>query len=223
MHLLLALTGLDYFYPVNSAFQSDNVPADTYIYPSSGIPELYSPGQNSAAASQDMNIIHLHTITDHHQRGLECFREELSVLSASNCNQVFAGSMLLVGFAFASLRVRNMNDTRSNTEPAMPRLDWIYLIQGLTTVVKEHWTDLGMGPLRHMLQFVYATENWQMYPSEMFVSISTHQVQHCSQRKVRFSLGAYNACTGLKHFVDFQSQDATNSAELSQAALEQKD
>lgn len=212
MHLLLALAGLDYYYPdksTNGSFPIDLAPQATHTrsnertFPG----EVLSECQTSLEESKEEDVFHLQTIIEHHQSGLRGFRDQLAALSTSNCNQVFAGSMLLVAFAFASLRARNMNDLRSSTDSQSInlRLDWIYLIQGLTTVIKEHWTLLKMGPLRDMLLFTHSNDDWQLYPREMFAVVSLEQSERCSRRISKFCHGAYAAYTALSFFVDHQS------------------
>ncbi|KAL2830997.1 hypothetical protein BJY01DRAFT_226796 [Aspergillus pseudoustus] len=177
MHLLLALAGLDYLHPDRA-----------------GRTNASQDDPSTAAAMEQ----HLQTVVGHHQRGLQGFRSQLSALSPSNCHEVFAGSLLLVGFAFASLRVRNWSDSHlALVAPLLtPRLDWMYLIRGLTAVVRECWPTLRMGPLRELLQYPGATEDWKMYPDAMFTSIAPPRA--CSPRISRFCQGAYNALCNLK-------------------------
>ncbi|KAL4764899.1 RTA1 like protein-domain-containing protein [Aspergillus foveolatus] len=180
MHLLLALAGLDYFHP------DGNPDADLPMGSASGTDNSTSMGVE----------YHLQLVVRHHQCGLQGFRNQLSALSDSNCHEIFAGSLLLVGFAFASLRMRNWND--SHTSPLQPlrkpRLDWIYLIRGLTAVVEQCWPSLRMGPLREMLQYPGATEDWKMYPEAMS---TTFIPRGCSPRISRFCQGAYRALSRL--------------------------
>ncbi|KAL2801782.1 hypothetical protein BJX63DRAFT_416629 [Aspergillus granulosus] len=178
MHLLLALAGLDYS------------PLDT------------QPSGGGAVGSDQLASMpvdsHLQVIVGHHQCGLQGFRDQLSTLSDSNCHQVFAGSLLLVAFAFSSLRVRNWSDSHLSPVSPQPqiRLDWIYLIRGLTTVVRQCWPTLRMGPFREILQYPGATEDWKMYPNTMFTAITPPA--GCSPRIARFCHGAYDALSRLR-------------------------
>ncbi|KAL2802467.1 hypothetical protein BJX63DRAFT_440917 [Aspergillus granulosus] len=173
MHLLLALAGLDH------------APLDTQ-------PRAEPPTGGDGAIGSDylapMHLdFHLQAVIGHHQCGLQGFRDQLSTLSDSNCHQVFAGSLLLVAFAFSSLRVRNWSDSHLPT---------IYLIRGLTTVVRQCWPSLRMGPFWEILQYPGATDDWKMYPDTMFISITPPT--GCSSRIAKFCHGAYQALARLK-------------------------
>ncbi|CBF70180.1 Zn(II)2Cys6 transcription factor [Aspergillus nidulans FGSC A4] len=181
MHLLLALAGLDYFHP------DGNPDADLAV-----------GSESRADQSTSISVEHhLQLVVRHHQCGLQGFRNQLSALSDSNCHEVFSGSLLLVGFAFASLRMRNWNDSHTSPLPPLrkPRLDWIYLIRGLTAVVEQCWPSLRMGPLREMLQYPGATEDWKMYPEKMSTTVIP---RGCSPRISRFCQGAYRALARLQ-------------------------
>ncbi|KAL4749222.1 hypothetical protein BDW72DRAFT_214197 [Aspergillus terricola var. indicus] len=181
MHLLLALAGLDYFHP-------DGHPdADFPIGGASGADHFTPMGVEH----------HLQLLVRHHQCGLQGFRNQLSALSDSNCHEVFAGSCLLVGFAFASLRMRNWSDSHTSPlqPPKKPRLDWIYLIRGLTAVVEQCWPSLRMGPLRELMQYPGATEDWKLYTEATFTAVTP---RGCSPRISRFCQGAYRALGRLQ-------------------------
>ncbi|KAL4736399.1 hypothetical protein BDV11DRAFT_14767 [Aspergillus similis] len=180
MHLLLALAGLDYFHPDG--------------HPDADLPIGSASRVNHSTSSVEH---HLQLVVRHHQCGLQGFRNQLSALSDSNCHEVFAGSLLLVGFAFASLRMRNWSDSRTSPlqPPKKPRLDWIYLIRGLTAVVEQCWPSLRMGPLREILQYPGATEDWKLYPEAMFTAVAP---RGCSPRISRFCQGAYRALARLQ-------------------------
>lgn len=53
---------------------------------------------------EDLDSVELAIIVEHHQRGLGGFRDEVSSISPANADLVLTGAMLLVGFAFASLK-----------------------------------------------------------------------------------------------------------------------
>jgi hypothetical protein len=188
MHLLLALAGLDDF-PLDSQ-------------PPGGVPSGRTIGSHSATSMHYAH--HMQIVVGHHQCGLQGFRDQLSTLSDANCNPVFAGSMLLVAFAFASLRVRNWGDshmsisTSKSTTTLLPklRLDWIYLIRGISTVVEQCWHSLRMGPFREILQYPGATEDWKMYPDTMFTTVAAPA--GCSPRIARFCSGAFEAISRLR-------------------------
>lgn len=91
MYLLLALPGLDYFHP------------DGHFIPDLSADATSQRSQLSSTGSNH----HLQLVVGHHQSEIQGFRSQLSDLSNSNCHEVFAGSLLLVAFAFASLRLRS--------------------------------------------------------------------------------------------------------------------
>ncbi|KAL4926194.1 Zn(II)2Cys6 transcription factor [Aspergillus undulatus] len=175
MHLQLALAGLDYFYT-----------------------EHVSPA--------GMADSHLQAVIRHHQRGLEGFRNELGSLSNENAHHVFAGALLLVAFAFASLRIRNLDELDCGNGQrqlivARPRLDWIYLIRGLTSVLRHHWQELRLGSLRVMTQFKYATDDWQSYPQEMFHANAFPDQRSLGTGRIsRFCRGACDAIVRIRAY-----------------------
>ncbi|KAJ0426850.1 hypothetical protein BJY00DRAFT_320474 [Aspergillus carlsbadensis] len=183
MHLLLALAGMDHFL-VDTSPPTASGPAGS---------ATRSDHPTSMDAAHYMQVV-----VGHHQSGLQGLRDQLSTLSDANCNEVFAGSLLLVGFAFASLRVRNWSDSRTLIVPPLPkiRLDWIYLIRGLTTVVRQCWPSLRMGPFREILLYPGATEDLKMYPDTMFTAVTAPA--GCSPRIARFCHGAYEALERLR-------------------------
>ncbi|GFF91472.1 hypothetical protein IFM53868_06518 [Aspergillus udagawae] len=187
MHLLLALVGLDYASDWTADQQPPGVSPDMESQPS---PAIGDPGHDHT-----LDAAYLQIIVEHHQRGLEAFRTELANLSSANLNLVFAGSMMLVAFALASLRIRNLSDAHS--QPGQPRLDWIFLIQGLCTVIKQNWPELRMGPLRDMTQYCYANDDWRLYPRDALRSVSVSMRQGCSPRLLAFCRGADDALTQL--------------------------
>lgn len=157
---------------------------------------------------QDLDATYLQIIIEHHQRGLEAFRTKLANLSSANINDVFAGSMLLVAFALASLRIQNLNDAHS--QPGQPRLDWIFLIQGLCTVIKHNWPELRMGPLRDMTQYGYANDDWRLCPQETLRSVSVSGRRGCSLRLLAFCRGADEALT---HLINYHETLASRAEE----------
>ncbi len=103
--------------------------------PSPGFPELHyfhpdddfipylsaeAVSQRSQPSSTGINH-HLQVVVGHHQSGIQGLRAQLSDLSDFNCHEVFAGSLLLVAFAFASLRLRIWGDSHLSVAP-LPKL-----------------------------------------------------------------------------------------------------
>ncbi|KAK1140158.1 hypothetical protein N8T08_010635 [Aspergillus melleus] len=201
MHLLLALTGLD-------MLCEEDTPSS-----SSSISEHQSPleQQHNANNGPGSHDRYLHTVIEHHQKGIQGFIRELGTLSESNAETVFAGSLLLVAFAFASLRVKNLDLTVSEPETNTgstsydtlspdsailnrPRLDWLYLVRGLTSVVEQQWTKLRTGPLRQMLVFSNAKDG------EVLGNLLDIVPGNLPHRMACFAQGAHQAITRLKAF-----------------------
>ncbi|KAI9037831.1 cation-transporting P-type ATPase PCA1 [Aspergillus affinis] len=149
MRLSLALAGLDYFYPDKSADQEHTIHTTSQDADTSYVSHNHRPppGTNSTSPSElSINAAHLEVIFAHHQIGLRGFRKALSNLSNPNCCEIFVGAMLLVSFAFGSLRVRNMNDVVSASfqppecmQQLHPRFDWIVLIRGMMPAIGKYW------------------------------------------------------------------------------------
>ncbi|GFF56691.1 hypothetical protein IFM62136_03190 [Aspergillus lentulus] len=213
MHLLLALAGLDYASDRTTDQQPAHTSPDMERQPSSTIADHdHDHDQNHT-----LDAAYLQVIIEHHQRGLESFRTELANLSSTNLNLVFAGSMLLVGFALASLRIRNLNDAHS--PPGQPRLDWIFLIQGLCTVITHNWPELRMGPLRDLTDYSHANDDWRLCPRDALRSMSSIR-RGCSPRLVAFCRGADEA---LAQLVGYHASLAAREGQIlaeQKAALE---
>ncbi|BCR85874.1 Zn(II)2Cys6 transcription factor [Aspergillus chevalieri] len=63
----------------------------------------------TAEESDLSETVDLRAVMRHHQKGLEDFREDMAQISNSNAEAVYAGSLLLAGFIFASLQVPELN------------------------------------------------------------------------------------------------------------------
>ncbi|KAI9043215.1 Zn(II)2Cys6 transcription factor domain-containing protein [Aspergillus affinis] len=221
MHLLLALTGLD-------MLCEDNTPGSN---PSKNNSPLGH--QNDASNEPGSHDRYLHTVIEHHQKGIQGFMGDLGRLSELNAETVFAGSLLLVAFAFASLRVKNLDlivsEPEANTgstshdtfssDPAIalnkPRLDWLYLVRGLTSVVEKHWTKLRTGPLRQMLVFSNAKDGEVL---GNLVEILPADLPH---RMACFAQGAHQAVTRLRAFSKSLKSVVSPTASDSDAHSEQ--
>lgn len=203
MHLLLALAGLDMLCEDSRKYQPGSDMSDSHV-PS-------GPRQNDGNDTEN-NDRYLHTVIEHHQKGIQGFMGELDILSESNAETVFAGSILLVGFAFASLRVKNLDLTvtelesstgltdpdspSSNSAMALnkPRLDWLYLVRGLTSVVGQQWTKLRTGPLRQLLVFSNSNDG------EILGNLVEVVPGGLPHRMACFAQGAYQSVNRLKAF-----------------------
>ncbi|CAI7572679.1 unnamed protein product [Penicillium palitans] len=119
-----------------------------------GIHMITQHEANRASGLEDPDTVDLAIVMEHHQSGLEGFREAVPCLSPSNAEDLLAGSMLLVAFAFASLMVQElnplngtpeeMNSTMGNSSSAndVLRLNWLYLNRGVT-IILEARRELG--------------------------------------------------------------------------------
>ena len=127
MHLLLALAGLD----------------------------LLRTQSHDRRMHLTSDSAELRALVEHHQNGLKGLQEELLSNEETNAEVLFAGSMLIVGFAFGSLRVGNL-DILSRTSQVLsgrehtisdishptdrPHVQWLRLVRGVvhcTTLLED--------------------------------------------------------------------------------------
>ena len=153
--------------------------------------------------------VDLEIIMVHHQRGLEGFREEVSRISPSNAESVFTGSLLLVAFAFAFLRVQDLHPLTGVAEemsgamatPSLkndtPRLNWLYLNRGVNSVISDQWYALKNSRLRPILVLSHTDESW-----EGLSSYAPSRLSRCSPRLLKFAEGAHQAVASIKASLD---------------------
>lgn len=212
MHLVLALAGIHIFSEQLSVSQRN-----------SSMDQIDSSSSLDVTSARKFGAVDLHLIIWHHQRGLKGFRKDLALLASSNQEALFIGSSLLATFALASLRVRDFDlcssilDSPAPTVPPhencltpnQPRLDWLRLFRGASSVVKEQWLTLRASRLRQMVIFPYAEDYWK---TKVSIPASYPRLEHCSQRLNLFVKGAAQALSCLKSFVEsLKSQDPTAS------------
>ncbi|KAJ5099240.1 hypothetical protein N7532_006241 [Penicillium argentinense] len=161
---------------------------------------------NSSSGIEDSDTVDLATIVEHHQRGLEGFREEVSCISPSNAELVFTGSLLLVGFAFASLKVQKLNPLTGtpkemNSAAGNPsstndilHLNWLYLNRGISSVISAQWHVLKASRLRQMVVYPHGDEFWKELP----LDAPSSRLSHCSPRLFKFGEGASQAVANLQ-------------------------
>lgn len=161
---------------------------------------------SSTSGFEDLDTVDLAIVMEHHQRGLEGFREEVPRLSPSNAEDLLTGSVLLVAFAFASLMVQElnplgrtpeeMNSTTGNSSSAndILRLNWLYLNRGVTSILYDQWHVLRSSRLRQMLVFSQNNERWEDLPFAPLPS----RLSRCSPRLVKFAEGASQAVANIK-------------------------
>ncbi|KAL2788283.1 hypothetical protein BJX66DRAFT_352855 [Aspergillus keveii] len=150
------------------------------------------------------DTVGLRRILEHYQRGLQGFREEVSQISQFNCEAVYAGSLLLVAFAYASFHFSRLNTqgvdedllldlaTESSDDNGL-HLRWLHLIRGISSVVLDQWAALKASRLRPLLLFFHADEYWNDIPFEPSIA----RLSRCSPRLRVFSQGSSQAIAEL--------------------------
>ncbi|KAJ5803436.1 uncharacterized protein N7503_005886 [Penicillium pulvis] len=185
MHLLLALAGLD-------------------------ILTTRKPDQRTAMTS---DAIKLQSLVEHHQKGLQGLQEKLTSIEETSAEVLFAGSMLIVGFAFGSLRIENLDlstqtsqVSRENISPDSPhrfegpRIEWLRLVRGVSSIARHSWKTLKLGRLRPLLMFNNANEDWKLLgPDHVLSAVSPRYIR--SENLSAFSLGAPQAISSLRGFL----------------------
>jgi hypothetical protein len=183
MHLLLALGGIHMI--TKQAESSDN------------------------GVFEDSDAVDLAIIEEHHQSGLEGFREEVSCITSTNAGHVLAGSLLLVAYAFASLKVRKLNSiaegleemqwaSRSSSTNEFLRLDWLFLNRGICSVINDKWDVLKASRLRQMVVFPHSEEFWK----DLEFDAPSSRISRCSSRLSKFAEGASQAVANIKASLD---------------------
>ncbi|KOS38621.1 hypothetical protein ACN38_g10555 [Penicillium nordicum] len=171
-----------------------------------GIHMITQHEANRTSGFEDLDTVDLAIVMEHHQRGLEGFREEVPRLSPSNAEDLLTGSVLLVAFAFASLMVQElnplgrtpeeMNSPTGNSSSAndILRLNWLYLNRGVTSILYDQWHVLRSSRLRQMLVFPQHNESLKDLPFAPLPS----RLSRCSPRLVKFAEGASQAVANIK-------------------------
>lgn len=161
---------------------------------------------NRSSGIEDSDTVDLAIVMEHHQRGLEGFREQVSCISPSNAELVYTGSLLLVGVAFASLKVQELNPLTgspkemnsavgnpSSANDILP-LNWLYLNRGILSVINDQWHVLKASRLRQMVIFSHDDELWTELPFD----VPSSRLSHCSPRLFKFGEGAIQAVADLR-------------------------
>lgn len=199
MHLLLALAGVHLLL--------ERLPTGQ------GNEEDYVVGE------QETDPIRLADIVEHHQKGLQGLRVALATLSPATAEVICCGSTLLVGFAFASLRIRALDGSRRPSElrdNGCLQLDWLHLIRGLVSIMAQQWPTLKTGRLRSLLYYRHANHDWKAFPPSITTS-SFPRLKHCSLRLSRFAYGTSTALESLRDFINTLKPCGTRS-EISNSA-----
>ncbi|CAG8283662.1 unnamed protein product [Penicillium salamii] len=163
----------------------------------------------STGVSEESDTVDLATVEEHHQSGLEGFREEVSCISSTNAGNVLAGSLLLVGYAFASLKVQKLNSitdgpeeiqwaARNSSTFEILRLSWLYLNRGISSVIFDKWNVLKASRLRQMVVFPHSEEFWNDFEFDA----PSSRISRCSSRLLKFAEGAGQAVADMKVSLD---------------------
>ncbi|KAI9371604.1 hypothetical protein BJX61DRAFT_511078 [Aspergillus egyptiacus] len=161
----------------------------------------------------DFGTVDLRSIMNHYHSGLQDFRKEVAVLSDANAEAVYAGSLLLVAFVYASLQVPELHPASSTTEMGSltctpivdkqtlppidrPAVNWLHLIRGVSTVIQGHWPALKSSCLRPMVLYFHGEEYWKDVPFDS----SLTKLTHCSLPLQLFTQGAFQAVKDLRAF-----------------------
>ncbi|KAJ5922430.1 hypothetical protein N7516_010133 [Penicillium verrucosum] len=160
---------------------------------------------NTTVVFEDSDTVGLAIVMEHHQRGLEGFREDVSRISPSNAEAVFTGSILLVAFAFAFLKIQDLNPLTEPTKGrsgamadplstnTIPRLNWLYLNRGVTSVIGDQWQALKSSRLRQILSLQHSDEYWVDSSSN-----APSRLSRCAPRLLKFADGARQAVASIK-------------------------
>ncbi|PYH41653.1 Zn(II)2Cys6 transcription factor domain-containing protein [Aspergillus saccharolyticus JOP 1030-1] len=188
MHLLLALAGEHVLYEAH-------------------MPKSFTEGEDdrqssSPAYSQSELELEYQRVIQHHQKGLAGFRQALADMTPETAEYVFCGSLLIVAISFASISTREHYCTASGLNKShsdrYPYTDWLHLVRGLTSVVREHWFTLKCGRLRMMLYYPHANDDWKAdMPT---VSSTFPRLKHAPQIFHVFAQGACQALDMLRAF-----------------------
>lgn len=147
----------------------------------------------------------IHSIMEHHQKGLAGLQEALCATAEPNAEALLAGSMLVVGFAFASLGIKDLNpsmDTFQNSTSVFPtqaplQIQWLHLVRGVTSILRHFWSTLRRCRLRSLLFFNNGNDDWKLCEPELRSGVTLNQnIQ--SKRLRKFATGANRALFDLR-------------------------
>lgn len=167
--------------------------------------------RGTAEENDSPETVGLRAVMKHHQKGLQDFRENVAQISNSNAEAVYAGSLLLAGFIFASLQVPELNPTVATADSVSvshggtfnrrfpqtfdrPQLSWLHLIRGASSVIQDQWPTLKASCLRPMVLHFHGDEYWKDLPFTSALS----QLSHCAPRLLVFVQGASQAIADLR-------------------------
>ncbi|KAJ5128333.1 hypothetical protein N7448_002051 [Penicillium atrosanguineum] len=164
--------------------------------------------------SLTLDSTELRTLVEHHQKGLQGLQERLASIEETNAEVLFAGSMLIVAFAFGSLRAQNLEflaQPSQNTSPrdytfpghsssfGKPHIQWLRLVRGVSSIARHSWKALKISRLRPLLLFSNSNEDWRLLgPGPLPTSVSPGCAR--SEKLSLFATGATRAILGLRIF-----------------------
>ncbi|KAI9927163.1 hypothetical protein MW887_003546 [Aspergillus wentii] len=166
------------------------------------------PGEDDHSDTVDLRVV-----LDRYQRGLQDFRTEVAKISISNAEAVYAGSLLLVAFFYASLHVPELNLAWTTGipisvpyDPALsnqtlsptnrPEVSWLHLIRGVSIVAQDQWPALKASRIRPLVLHFHGDEYWTDLPFDPSLS----KLSHCSPLLQVFAQGAFQAAADLRTF-----------------------
>jgi hypothetical protein len=169
--------------------------------------------RQSSGEDNDSDTVDLQTVMDHYQRGLQDFRKEVAKLSDANAEAVYAGSLLLVAFVYASLQLPELNPAFPTTDAASPHFtptvnertlppinrpqtNWLHLIRGVSTVIQGQWPALKASCMRPLVLHFHDDEYWKGLPFNSSLS----RLSGCSLLLRLFTQGAFQAIADLRAF-----------------------
>ncbi|OOQ84050.1 putative C6 finger domain protein [Penicillium brasilianum] len=191
MHLVLALAGLDIL------TSGDACAANV---------------QESAGSSMPACVPHFRSIMEHHQQGLAGLQGALCATSDPDAETLLAGSLLVVGFAFASFGIKDLDPSTSSLQDTLssanaspsPLLDvstmhlqWLHLVRGVTSILRQFWPTLRRCRLRALLIHTHANDDWKLCEEHLRSNMVSAQVIR-SKRLRRFVAGANSAISNLR-------------------------
>ncbi|KAJ5626650.1 hypothetical protein N7528_004077 [Penicillium herquei] len=214
MHLLLALAGLD-------MMTSENPDSSR----SKNTQNFASPSFNQSINSRPLasDEIELDALVEHHQKGLQGLQETLAAAGDQNAELLFAGSMLVVVFAFASLGIRTLDPSpqtsgHSSTPNSnfmsnfqisdIPQIHWLRLVRGVGSIVEQSWDTLKLSRLRSLLLYSNANDDWKRLGPEPTLENGI-LTKGLSESLLEFAFGARRAISRLRECLS--SQQATSS------------
>ncbi|KAJ5716533.1 hypothetical protein N7493_008444 [Penicillium malachiteum] len=214
MHLLLALAGLD--------IMTSEIPASSR---STNTQNLDLPSFNESINSRSLasDEIELEALVEHHQKGLQGLQETLAAAGDHNAEPLFAGSMLIVAFAFASLGIRTLDPSSQTSRQSstsnsafisnfqisdIPQIHWLRLLRGVGSIVEQSWDTLKLSRLRSLLLYSNANDDWKRLGPEPTLENGL-LTKGLSESLLQFALGARRAISRLKECLS--SQQATGS------------